>query len=160
MYIIERYLSVIYLILNFYHNIFKSESIPISRNRNILLSIPIFIVIFSKAKHAAYAALTRFGHFQYSRIETSSYPIHSIFPRLPRVRFGSQSVCSTHGEEGTGSRESFAFRVEGILARPEEDPICRSYALLGSVYVVNTRDSVSRGNSTRKIPHARDAAIA
>lgn len=157
MYIIERYLSVIYLILNFYHNIFKSESIPISRNRNILLSIPIFIVIFSKAEHRP---LTRFGHFQYSRIETSSYPIHSIFPRLPRVRFGSQSVCSTRREEGTGSRESFAFRVEGILARLEEDPICRSYALLGSVYVVNTRDSVSRGNSTRKIPHARDAAIA
>lgn len=148
---------MIYLILNFYHNIFKSESIPISRNRNILLPIPIFIVIFPKRNTRP---LTRFGHFQYSRIETSSYPIHSIFPRLPRVRFGSQSVCSTHGEEGTGSRESFAFRVEGILARLEEDPICRSYALLGSVYVVNTRDSVSRGNSTRKIPHARDAAIA
>lgn len=69
MYIIERYLSVIYLILNFYHNIFKSESvslvagIPISRNRNILLSIPIFIVIFSKAEHAATYALWPFPIF-------------------------------------------------------------------------------------------------
>lgn len=61
MYIIERYLSVIYLILNFYHNIFKS--IPISRNRNILLSIPIFIVIFSKAEHAATYALWPFPIF-------------------------------------------------------------------------------------------------
>lgn len=63
MYIIERYLSVIYLILNFYHNIFKSESIPISRNRNILLSIPIFIVIFSKAEHAATYVLWPFPIF-------------------------------------------------------------------------------------------------
>lgn len=69
MYIIERYLSVIYLILNFYHNIFKSESvslvagIPISRNRNILLSIPIFIVIFSKAEYAATYVLWPFPIF-------------------------------------------------------------------------------------------------
>lgn len=159
MYIIERYLSMIYLILNFYHNIFKSESIPISRNRNILLSIPIFIVIFSKAEHAATYALWPFPIFENRNI-LLSYSFYFSTWVLPRVRFGSQSVCSTHGEEGTGSRESFAFRVEGILARLEEDPICRSYALLGSVYVVNTRDSVSRGNSTRKIPHARDAAIA
>lgn len=63
-------------------------------------------------------------------------------------------------EEGTRAKVSHSEWKGSSSARLEEDPICRSYALLGSVYVVNTRDSVSRGNSTRKIPRARDAAIA
>lgn len=92
MYIIERYLSVIYLILNFYHNIFKSESvslvagIPISRNRNILLSIPIFIVIFSKAEHAATYALWPFPIFENRNI-LLSYSFYFSTSTAGSVRF-------------------------------------------------------------------------
>lgn len=122
MYIIERYLSVIYLILNFYHNIFKSESIPISRNRNILLSIPIFIIIFSKAEHLRALAI--------SNIRESKHPpilfilffhvyrgfgsVHRVFVRLAEKK-GQGRAKVSHSESKGSSLDSRKIRSVGVM---------------------------------------------
>lgn len=128
MYIIERYLSMIYLILNFYHNIFKSESIPISRNRNILLSIPIFIVIFSKAEHAATYALWPFPIFPIFDAEnrnillsysfyfstSTAGSVHRVFVRLTEKK-GQGRAKVSHSESKGSSLDSRKIRSVGVM---------------------------------------------
>lgn len=117
MYIIERYLSMIYLILNFYHNIFKS--IPISRNRNILLLIP----IFSKAEHAATYALWPFPIFENRNIllsysfyfsTSTAGSVHRVFVRLTEKK-GQGRAKVSHSESKGSSLDSRKIRSVGVM---------------------------------------------
>lgn len=112
---------MIYLILNFYHNIFKS--IPISRNRNILLSIPIFIVIFSKAEHAATYALWPFPIFENRNIllsysfyfsTSTAGSVHRVFVRLAEKK-GQGRAKVSHSESKGSSLDSRKIRSVGVM---------------------------------------------
>lgn len=93
----------------------------------------------------------------FREIETSSYSfyfstenqVHAV------VAFGSREFAGREEEGKKVARKFSHSESKGSSStRLEADPICRSYALLGSVYVVNTRAIPYRA----AIPHAKNSA--
>lgn len=85
----------------------------------------------------------------YANLATTK-PTVIPFQFFPPIRYSHQFPRQGSGRGARGYRAKVSH-TEPRIRGPVADPICRSYALLGSVRR-HTRDSVSHGNSTGKIP--------